>query len=441
MNRNIKFKIFKVGDWVMLYNSKLGPHPGKLKLRYIGPYKIIQDLGQGTFKLQDMFGIEIQKPVNGFRLKKFMGNPPAIENSNRASNSNWVVLSDCDNFEKSDQGESSSAFFFMDKTQNLCHADLMSVVATRGCTQRFEGKFRRVARPNQNITRRNFEKGKSFHQRPYFPCMQQQTLCRLNELRQLLPEMVRIKTVATPIEDARAEQGVRRLSREMAIIPSKMYVESESDPDQEVVEIEEEDQGVAEIMGTMMDNFVNFKQELEDEDTQAWLQKIGLREFANLPWDMWNQNIYAKTQLEILRRTEGYLFNNVRITPQYVAEVFKLQYVEGWQLPKVSDAVMKKEFGPPSATRCDYQMKNVEAHRRSQLKWYMERVFLLMKFDYMSKESYAPLFAAESGEPISWATVLYDKIMTKIGLKDKRKAQVKSKLGPYLKAMFDAAQT
>lgn len=58
----------------------------------------------------------------------------------------------------------------------------------------------------------------------------------------------------------------------------------------------------------------------------------------------------------------------------------------------------------------------------------------------MSKESYAPLYAAESGVPVSWATVLYDKIMVEIGSKDKRKAQVKSKLGPYLKALFDGVK-
>ena len=66
VNRNIKFKIFKEGYWVMLYNSKLGPHPGKLKLRYIGPYRIEQDLGQGTFKLSDAFGTMVPKAVNGF---------------------------------------------------------------------------------------------------------------------------------------------------------------------------------------------------------------------------------------------------------------------------------------------------------------------------------------------------------------------------------------
>ncbi|MCO5566707.1 hypothetical protein L7F22_020385 [Adiantum nelumboides] len=72
---NVKFKIFKVGDWVMLYNSRLGPFPGKLTLRYKGPYQIVQDLGQGTFIVADVFRIKVDKPVNGFRLKKFQAMP------------------------------------------------------------------------------------------------------------------------------------------------------------------------------------------------------------------------------------------------------------------------------------------------------------------------------------------------------------------------------
>ena len=78
MVRQVKFKIFQKGDWVMMYNSRLGPHPGKLKLRYFGPYQIVEELGQGTFRLQDVFGSPIPKPVNGFRLKKFYGKVPEI---------------------------------------------------------------------------------------------------------------------------------------------------------------------------------------------------------------------------------------------------------------------------------------------------------------------------------------------------------------------------
>ena len=78
IDRQVKFKIFQKGDWVMMYNSKLGPHPGKLKLRYFGPYQIMEELGQGTFRLRDIFGTPVLKPINGFRLKQFYGHVPDI---------------------------------------------------------------------------------------------------------------------------------------------------------------------------------------------------------------------------------------------------------------------------------------------------------------------------------------------------------------------------
>ena len=62
VNNNVKFKIFKSGDWVMLYNSKLGRHLGKLELRYVGPYKIEEDVGQGPFMISDVFGTLVPKP-------------------------------------------------------------------------------------------------------------------------------------------------------------------------------------------------------------------------------------------------------------------------------------------------------------------------------------------------------------------------------------------
>ncbi|MCO5562409.1 hypothetical protein L7F22_016036 [Adiantum nelumboides] len=78
ISRQAKFQIFQVGDWVMIYNSKLGPHPGKLKLRYFGPYQIVSEQGQGTFLLKDVFGTQILKPVNGFSLKNIYGKVPEV---------------------------------------------------------------------------------------------------------------------------------------------------------------------------------------------------------------------------------------------------------------------------------------------------------------------------------------------------------------------------
>lgn len=62
----------------MLYNSKLGPHLQKLKLRYFGPYQIVEELGQGTFQVKDVFTTLIQKLVKGFLLKKFYVRTPKI---------------------------------------------------------------------------------------------------------------------------------------------------------------------------------------------------------------------------------------------------------------------------------------------------------------------------------------------------------------------------
>ncbi|MCO5612869.1 hypothetical protein L7F22_067140 [Adiantum nelumboides] len=59
----------------MVYNSRLGPHLGRLNLRYKGPYQIVQDLGQGTFIVAYVFETRVDKPINGFRLKKFQGKP------------------------------------------------------------------------------------------------------------------------------------------------------------------------------------------------------------------------------------------------------------------------------------------------------------------------------------------------------------------------------
>lgn len=79
MNKHMKNKMFQQGDKVLVYNSKLGKFPGKLKLRYSRPLVIQQDLGQGLFELRDLTGRLLAKPINGFRLKVFRGANPTSE--------------------------------------------------------------------------------------------------------------------------------------------------------------------------------------------------------------------------------------------------------------------------------------------------------------------------------------------------------------------------
>ena len=59
-------KFLKEEDKVLVYNSKFGTHPSKLKLKYLGPFWVVQDLGQEKFRLFDLEGNVLENPNNGF---------------------------------------------------------------------------------------------------------------------------------------------------------------------------------------------------------------------------------------------------------------------------------------------------------------------------------------------------------------------------------------
>ncbi|MCO5577458.1 hypothetical protein L7F22_031290 [Adiantum nelumboides] len=56
------------------------------------------------------------------------------------------------------------------------------------------------------------------------------------------------------------------------------------------------------MLQSLMEPFIDFKVE---RDRQEWLKAIGLFEFATLSWGQWKANIYAKTQMELLRKSKG----------------------------------------------------------------------------------------------------------------------------------------
>ncbi|XP_049355207.1 uncharacterized protein LOC125819809 [Solanum verrucosum] len=62
---------FKVGDWVLLYNSRLRLFPGKLKSKWSGPFRVTRVFINGAIE------VEYQEvppfTVNGQRLKLYLG--------------------------------------------------------------------------------------------------------------------------------------------------------------------------------------------------------------------------------------------------------------------------------------------------------------------------------------------------------------------------------
>ncbi|CAA7043457.1 unnamed protein product [Microthlaspi erraticum] len=70
-DKRITPKVFKEGDDVLLYNSRLKLFPGKLKCRWSGPFKVKEVLPYGAITLVNNNGAEFT--VNGHRLKRYMG--------------------------------------------------------------------------------------------------------------------------------------------------------------------------------------------------------------------------------------------------------------------------------------------------------------------------------------------------------------------------------
>ncbi|GJV53613.1 hypothetical protein Tco_1449354 [Tanacetum coccineum] len=62
-------KDFRVGDKVLLFNSRFKMHPGKLKSKWYGPNVVKIVYPYGTVEITDKNGISFK--VNGQRLKKY----------------------------------------------------------------------------------------------------------------------------------------------------------------------------------------------------------------------------------------------------------------------------------------------------------------------------------------------------------------------------------
>ncbi|KAJ9177006.1 hypothetical protein P3X46_012262 [Hevea brasiliensis] len=69
-NRRLRLKEFKVGERVLLYNSRLRLFLGKLHSRWLGPYIITNVYDYGVVEIKSEATKKIFK-VNGHRLKPY----------------------------------------------------------------------------------------------------------------------------------------------------------------------------------------------------------------------------------------------------------------------------------------------------------------------------------------------------------------------------------
>ena len=116
-----------------------------------------------------------------------------------------------------------------------------------------------------------------------------------------------------------------------------------------------------------MENFIPFRFSLNlaDVANKKWLIAVGLKNYAFLDWESLEDNIYAPTQLALVKKTDGVLKSGTKITPSLIAAVFKLpNFPEQESILPTTDEDMQKEFGNPVGSKNYYQMKSLDAFKR-----------------------------------------------------------------------------
>nr|XP_016454923.1 PREDICTED: uncharacterized protein LOC107779092 [Nicotiana tabacum] len=71
-DKNILDRNFKPGDLVLLYNSRLRLFLSKLKSRWSGPFRVVQEFSSGAVEIESEDRIN-KFTVNGQRLKHYLG--------------------------------------------------------------------------------------------------------------------------------------------------------------------------------------------------------------------------------------------------------------------------------------------------------------------------------------------------------------------------------
>ena len=73
LNRNVKAKIFQIGDYVLrrVFQNTQEVNTGKLSIKWEGPYQTSQVVGKGAYKLQILDGKEVPRSWKATHLKRY----------------------------------------------------------------------------------------------------------------------------------------------------------------------------------------------------------------------------------------------------------------------------------------------------------------------------------------------------------------------------------
>jgi hypothetical protein len=87
--------MFEIGKPVLVFQTRMGKMPGKLRFRWTGPYWLTREYN-GSYQLGTLAGEVLGKWVNGFRLKPYRGPMPSnpfIQHTETTSGTGTVTAS------------------------------------------------------------------------------------------------------------------------------------------------------------------------------------------------------------------------------------------------------------------------------------------------------------------------------------------------------------
>ncbi|MCO5577908.1 hypothetical protein L7F22_031743 [Adiantum nelumboides] len=330
-------------------------------------FQIISEQGQGTFLLKDVFGTQILKPVNGFRLKTFYGKVPKVPK--------WMINKAEDIVSKL---VTISVMWvapeFLEESLATCGGNLKPVegsgiwnseCGTNGGILIVEVEVQREERPRNGIGQN--DQGVLISAGTYFKAKTapsaEVTHLRTNIFWVNLAwrAQIEVKIHHYKYKVARSDRGHiqvwerhrslsvkedkgkmffanikgKLMARMQDAVPKsmphtrsmKMVMEELLKLCQQEEHIEGESEEAESISEEESVEMVVAAFDPNQEETHVWLKRIGLYEFACLPWDAWAKNKFAEQQCNMIKEGDGVITGDVRLTPRLVSKVFKVLHV------------------------------------------------------------------------------------------------------------------
>ena len=391
-----KQKVFTKGDHVLIFNSKLGKHPRKLKLRWIGPCTIEEEIAPRAFMLRNLDGTLRPGVVNGCRMKPYHG-------TRQPTAPPQVLSIRCEPIAERHPQETTEGNSRGKQTQTGI------TKKKKRKTQRYEKKLEKKPSKNDEITINeaadNYE-------------------IAIN-LEGSNDTQIYDKTCGKTTQEKKTEGASKHDTTEAASTRNSPLSQQQSTMSK--------GKAASKALQPMLLPAIP---SLNNAKSDEWATKVGFQRLLSQNWVALAQPQGEEELLKSFVETDSVVIPGrfpVLVDTQLIHEVLGL-HDEG-----IMDS--QKTYPVQSEIPSTGQMRQTkdvaDPERRSQFQFYLHNIVHMAKNEDMSIKNYSRLRAAEEGVEINWAAVYLENLK-------KRAAAVLEKGGPtvvhaHLQALAQAA--